>query len=337
MIRQSKWRRNEVLICMAIVSATGALISCSGRSAKGRIEASGVIEARQVRVASKTTGQILELRVDEGGAVKSSDVLAVIDHESLDIQLRQAEAGVSLAASQLALLRAGARSEDIRQGEEVLKQAEAFLKTAVEDTRRMRELAKRGSVTPKQKEDAEARLTVAEAQSRAAAEALAKLRRLARPEEIKASEARLAQSEASVDLLRKTIADCTVLSPVSGIVTERPIEAGELATPGTAVMVISELSKVHLMIYVSEKELGSVRLGQAADVRIDSAPGRIFRGVVTFISPVAEFTPKNIQTKEDRVKLVFGVKVEIENPDGTLKPGLPADAVLEIAPAASKG
>ena len=185
-------------------------------------------------------------------------------------------------------------------------------------------------MTPKQRDDAEARFVVAQAQDASAKEALAKLRRLARPEEIGAAEARLAQAVAAADLLRKTIADGTVVSPVAGIVTRRPVEAGELVSPGATVLTISELDRVHVMLFVTEKELGRVRLGGEADVTIDAAPGRVFKGRVTYISPEAEFTPKNIQTKEDRVKLVFGVKVEIPNPDGALKPGLPADAVIVL-------
>jgi len=310
---RKKIHNGTMALGVVAVASLGLLASCSGKKTKGVIEASGTIEVREVNVASKVSGQILELRVDEGSSVKAGDTIVLIDHEAMDIQLRQAEAGVALAEAQLALLRQGARIEDIRQGEEALRQAEASFKVAGEDARRMRELARRGSVTPKQKEDAEARLTVADAQRGSAGEAVAKLRRLARPEEIRAAEARLAQAAAASDLLRKAIADCAVVSPVTGIVTQRPVESGELATPGTVVMVVSELSKARLMIYVSEQELGGIRLGQAAEVRIDSAPGRVFQGTVTFISPEAEFTPKNVQTKEDRVKLVFGVKVEIPN------------------------
>jgi HlyD family secretion protein len=310
--------------------AAGAVIfaACSGPKRVRGIEGSGTIEAREVAVASKVGGQILEIRAEEGSAVKKGDPLVLVDHEIFDIQLRQAEAGVALAEAQLALLRKGARAEDIRQGEEALRQAEANLKVAVGDAGRMRELAARGSVTPKQRDDADARLVVTQAQEASANQALSKLKRLARPEEIRAAEARLAQAVAAADLLRKTIADCTVISPVDGIVTRRPIEAGELVSPGTTVLTVSELDRVHVMLFVTEKELGLVRLGGEADVTIDAAPGRVFKGRVIFISPEAEFTPKNIQTKEDRVKLVFGVKVEIPNPDGALKPGLPADAVF---------
>jgi HlyD family secretion protein len=241
---------------------------------------------------------------------------------------------VRQAEAQLALLVKGARSEDIRQAEAALKQAEAALTVAEDDARRMRALAKTGSVTTKQAEDAEARLTVATAQRNAAAEAVAKVRTLVRPEEIQAAEARLAQAQASADLLRKTIADCTITAPAGGIVTHKAVEPGELVVQGATLVTLAELDSVYVMIYVTEKELGRVKLGGPAEVKIDSFPDKVFEGTITYISSEAEFTPKNIQTKEDRVKLVFGVKVEIENREGFLKPGLPADAVIRVGPVA---
>jgi HlyD family secretion protein len=309
-------------------------LACSTNGAKNIISASGTIEAVEVNVASKVSGQLLELAVEEGTRVKPGDRLALIDHETLDIQLRQAEAGVQLAEAQLALLIKGARVEDIRQAEAALKQAEASLKVAEDDAQRMRALVKTGSVTPKSRDDAEARLTVAWAQRNAAAEALSKVRKLARPEEIRAAEARLAQAHASADLLRKTIADSTITAPAGGIVTHKAVEAGELVTPGATVVTLVELDSVYVVIYVTEKVLGRIKLGDAAEVKIDAFPEKAFTGKITYISPEAEFTPKNVQTKEDRVKLVFGVKVEIENREGLLKPGLPADAVIRVGPAA---
>ena len=323
-------RSQAAPIMAALAALAVAFAGCSGPKKVRGIEGSGTIEAREVAVASRVGGQVLEIRAEEGSPVKKGDILVLVDHETLDIQLRQSEAGVALAEAQLALLRKGARAEDVRQGEEALRQTGANLKVASDDAGRMRELASRGSVTPKQRDDAEARLVVTQAQEASANEALSKLKRLARPEEIRAAEARLDQAVAAADLLKKTIADCTVVSPVAGIVTRRPVEAGELVGAGTTVLTVSELDTVHVMLFVTEKELGRVRLGGEADVTIDAAPGRVFKGRVTFISPEAEFTPKNIQTKEDRVKLVFGVKVEIPNPDGALKPGLPADAVIVL-------
>jgi HlyD family secretion protein len=309
-------------------------LACSNRRDRNVIAASGTIEAVEVNVASKVAGQVLSLSYKEGARVAPGDLLAVIDHASLDIQLRQAEAGVRLAEAQLALLVKGARSEDIRQAEAALTQVDSALKVAGDDAARMRELFKTGSVTSKQRDDAEARLTVATAQRSAAAEALGKLRRLARPEEIQAAEARLDQARAAADLLAKTIADCTITAPAGGIVTHKAVEAGELVTPGATVVTLADLASVYVMIYVTELEIGRIKLGDGVDVRIDAFPERAFPGKITYISPEAEFTPKNVQTKEDRVKLVFGVKVEIENKDGLLKPGLPADAVVRVGPEA---
>ena len=323
-------RARIIVLCLAVLGG----LSCAGNGAKDVISASGTIETVEVHVASKVAGELLELAVEEGTRVEPGDKLAVVDHATLDIQLRQAEAGVRLAEAQLALQVKGARSEDIRQAEAAHKQAEAVLTVAEDDTRRMRVLAKTGSVTTKQAEDAEARLTVATAQRNAAAEALKKVRTLARPEEIQAAEARLAQAVAAADLLKKTIADCTILAPAGGIVTHKAVEPGELVVQGATLVTLAELDSVYVMIYVTEMELGRVRMGGPAEVKIDSFPDKVFEGTVTYISSQAEFTPKNIQTKEDRVKLVFGVKVEIENREGLLKPGLPADAVIRVGPEA---
>jgi len=320
-------RRKILSLVLVALSA----LACSNGRDRDVIAASGTIEAIEVNVASKVGGQIERLGVEEGARVAPGDVVAEIDHAALDIQLRQAEAGVDLARAQLLLLRNGARREDIQQAEAALKQAEANLRTASDDARRMRELLRTGSVTRKQADDAESRLTVAEAQHIAAVESLNKIRRFARPEEIQAAEARLAQAEAARDLLAKTIADCVVIAPAGGVVTHKAVEAGELVAPGATLVTLVELASVHVMLYLTEIEVGRVRLGDAADVEIDAFPGRPFPGRVTYISPEAEFTPKNVQTKEDRVKLVFGVKVEIENREGLLKPGLPADAILRVA------
>ncbi len=331
-LNDSGFRTAMLAGCLAVLGAS----ACDTGPAAGSISASGTIEAREIHVASKVGGQVERLLFEEGARVRAGEILAVIDHTAVGIQLRRAEAGVALASAQLALLRKGARSEDIEQAEAALRQAESGSAVAEADARRMRGLAEKGSVTAKQREDAEARLTVAREQANAARENVRKLRRLVRPEELEASEARLSEAGAAADLLRNTVADSTITSPLEGIVTARPVEAGELLTPGAVVAVVSEIDRVHVMLYVTEAELARVRLGDAAEVRVDGWPDRTFEGRVTYLSPRAEFTPKNVQTKEDRVKLVFGVKVEIPNPDGLLKPGLPADATIRVGTGAAK-
>lgn len=330
-------KRGQAGVWLAAAAMAAILLpNCRGHKEVGAISASGTIEAVEVSVAAKTTGQVEKVLIEEGSRVQVGDELAVIDSDSLAIQLRQAEAGVDLARSQLDLILKGARMEDIRQTEEAAKQAEANLFLAGEDLKRIRNLYEKESATTKMKEDAEARYQVAQAQREAAQQALLKVRKLSRPEEVRAAQARLAQAEAGRDLLKKTITDATIVSPVSGLVTHKAVEAGEFVGPGTPLLTIADLDKVRLNIYVTEVELGRVRLGQPAEIRIDSHPDRTLSGTVIFISPEAEFTPKNVQTREERVKLVYRVKIEIPNPEGILKPGMPADAAIMTGPLSGK-
>jgi HlyD family secretion protein len=304
-----------------------ALAGCA--KAINAIEASGTIEATSVQVSSKSSGEILHLDADEGSRVKRGALLAVIDHANLDIQLGQQKSGVDLAQAQLDLLTNGARGEDLAQAQEALNEANNTLGNAQEDFQRMESLFKAAAATKKQRDDAETRFTAAKAQASAAEQALKKLQNFARPEEVKAALARLGQEVYSVRLLEKTIQDCTVRAPADGIVTEKLVEEGELAAPGSGLFVITDLDTVKLTIYVPETDLGNIRLGEKARISIDSSPGAAYAGAVTYISPVAVFTPHDIQTRDERVKLVYAVKIEIPNPDGVFKPGMPADAALD--------
>jgi len=155
------------------------------------------------------------------------------------------------------------------------------------------------------------------------------LKRGSRPEEIDAARARRDQTVAQVKAMKKKIEDSFVVAPINGVITQKAIEEGEVVIPNASLFRISHLDKVHLVIYVSEEELAKVKLGQDAKVYIDGEPKKPFMGKVIYISSIAEFTPKNVQTKEDRTKLVFGVKIEIPNSEQTLKSGMPADAVIE--------
>jgi HlyD family secretion protein len=192
----------------------------------------------------------------------------------------------------------------------------------------MKELLASNTITRKQFDDAESRYTIAKAQLSSAEQGVSKLRNFARPEDLAAARARASQAKATSDLLKKQLADGVVVAPVSGTVTHTPVEQGELVGMGSVVATISRLDKMNLMIYVSETELGKAKIGGMADVYIDTYPDKAFPAKIVYISPIAEFTPKNVQTKEDRTKLVFGVKLEIENKDGVLKSGMPADAYV---------
>ena len=315
--------RSLTLVLFVILSG---LAACQKQS--GDIQASGTIEATSVQVSARSSGQIVRLVGEEGMSVRPGDLLAEVDHSTLDLQLSQARSGVDLARAQLDLLVNGARAEDLIQAREQLNQANDSLKSAEGDFERMKSLFSGGAATKKQRDDADVRFTMARAQANAADQALKKLESFARPEEVKAALARLDQAAFSVKLLQKAIEDCTVKAPAEGVITEKLIEKGELAAPTTGLFVITDLARVRLTIYVPEPELGRIRLGQEARISVDSHPGKSFPGTVKWISPVAEFTPRDIQTRDERVKLVYAVKIEIGNPDAVFKPGMPADAEI---------
>ena len=293
------------------------LIAGCRSATDGSITASGTIEATEVTVSAKVGGEITKLFVDEGSAVRKGDTLLLIDRSDNLIQLRQVEANALAARAALSLALAGARKED-------LLQAEASLSSARDDLRRMETLSASASATQKQLDDARTRLVLAE-------QSYLKLKAGTRGEDVEAARARRDQAVAQVDALRKKLDDAVVVAPVRGTVTGKSVEEGETVQPGGALVKLSLLEKVHLMIYVTEVELADVKIGQGVKISIDAYPGRTFPGTITYISPAAEFTPRNIQTKEDRTKLVFGVKVEAANSDHLLKAGMPADAVIEAA------
>ncbi|MGE5400241.1 MAG: HlyD family secretion protein [Ignavibacteriales bacterium] len=318
--------KTKLIVCIMLSALL--IAGCGNNNDKNKIEASGTIEATNVTVSSKTAGQVRKLTRDEGENVKAGDTLLTIDHDLLNIQLDQAVAGRELSEAQLRLLRSGARTEDISQSGEALKQAEVNLEQASKDKDRMASLYESKSITKKQYEDAITRFQLTQAQYNAARENLRKMKNFARPEEIRQAEANLQRAQAGVDLLKKNIQDSYVTSPISGVVVKKFVEAGETVAPSSSLFRISDLSTVNLIIYVSEEELGKVKLGQKAAISIDAFKNKTYEGKVIYISPEAEFTPKNIQTKDERTKLVFAVKIAIPNPSFELKPGMPADAVI---------
>ena len=311
--------------------AVALIISgCGDGKNESQITASGNIEATNVTISSKVSGQVKIIKIEEGDRVEAGDTLLIIDHDLLDLQLKQALAGKEIADAQLSLLRKGARAEDLTQAAELLKQTEINFESAKKDLDRFEKLYASNAITKKQIEDITARYEITITQKISAQENLKKLKNLARPEEIKQSVANLNRAGASVDLLKKNISDSYVTSPVGGIIVKKFVETGESAAPLSSLVKLADLKFVNLIIYVSERELGKVKLGQTVKIFVDAFDEKTFKGKVIYISSEAEFTPKNIQTKDERTKLVFAVKIHIPNPDFELKPGMPADAVIEL-------
>lgn len=306
------------------------IMGCDGNDNDTKLSASGNIKVTEILVSSKVAGEVEQIFKKEGELVEKGDTILTIDHENLDLQLQQALASQEYAEAQLKLLKAGARDEDKNQAEEMLKQAEISLQLSEKDKERMTKLYDSNAITKKQYEDAIAKYGITLAQYNAAKENYKKLKNLARPEEITQAESNLKRQTATVNLLRKNINDTYVTSPQKGYIVKKFVEKGETVSMLSSLFKISDLSIAKLIIYVSEEELGKIKLGQKADIYIDAFKDKSFHGTITYISPEAEFTPKNIQTKDERTKLVFAVKIEIPNPDFELKAGMPADAVIHL-------
>lgn len=305
------------------------LSSCSDNGKGIIVEESGTIEATDVVLSSQTAGRIIKLFYDEGADVKKGDTLIIIDHELYELQLKQAVATRDVAKAQYDLMIKGARREDIEQAKEVLSQAQANLKLAETDKQRMENLYSGNSVTKKQYDDAVLRYDIVKSQVNGSKENLTKMENMARPEEIAQAKANLAKSEAGIGMLEKNIRDCFIISPISGVIVKRFIEEGETVSMMSSLLKVADLSKVEVIVYVPEKALPEIKLNQTAEISTDGQPDKIYNGKVIYISPEAEFTPKNIQTKEERTKQVFAVKLEIENKTGELKTGLPVDVKIK--------
>ncbi|MEG8946526.1 HlyD family secretion protein [Rosettibacter firmus] len=302
------------------------IYNCNNKN-ENYIEESGTIEATEVTLSSQVAGKVIKILKDEGDKIFAGDTILIIDQESLLLQLKQAIANRDIAKAQYELLLKGARKEDIKQAEESLKQAEANFILAKNDRDRMESLYQTNSINKRQYEEAITRYEIALAQLNSAKELYNKIKNYARPEEIAQAKANYERASASVEMIEKNIRDCYVISPINGFIVKKFVEVGENVSMMSSLVKISDLSEVKLSIYVSETDLGKVKLGQKAEIRVDSFD-KVFNGTVIYISPEAEFTPKNIQTKEERTKLVFEVKIKIQNPDFELKAGMPADAKI---------
>ncbi len=330
------------LLAAAIAVCTAAT-ACSQPPPSNTLRVSGYVEATEVQVAPETAGRVLELRVAEGDEVKAGDLIARLDTRDVELQLQRARAELAGADAQLRLLEAGARSEDVRYAEAQVTAAEAELPAidveltaAVVDLDRFESLLRADAGSQKQRDDARVRVDSLRQRQQANRErvrvaraALARARAGARPEELDSARARTAAVRAQIAALEKSLADAQVVTAVGGVVTQKLVDAGELVAPRVPIVVVTDLAHAWANVFVPEPSVPRVKLGQAATVLTD-AGGEGLKGTVTFVSPRAEFTPRNVQTADERSKLVYRIKVSVDNAAGTLKTGMPVDAELEL-------
>jgi len=309
---------------------TALFIAGCGDSDNGKVAGTGTIEVVSSVISSKMAGEVERIVRDEGTLVNKGDTIIVIDAENYILQHKAALANLKLAEAAYELLRNGARKEDIALAEAQLKQAEVNNSSAETDYNRFHELLKSNSITQKQFDDADLRYKVSAEQLRAAKESLKKIKNISRPEEIKQAQARYEQAVANEEFVRKQVNDCFITAPFTGLITRKYVEDGETIAPSAAVVKLANIETAELTIYVPETDVPKIKPGMKAFVSIDMNPDKKYEGAVSFISTESEFTPKNIQTKDERTKLVFAVKIKIPNKQQELKSGLPADAEIIV-------
>lgn len=325
-----------------VMSAALAVGGCERPEPSDDLRVSGHVEATEVQLAPDVGGRLLELKPVEGDRVAVGDLVARLDTRDVELQMARARAERAAADAQLRFLQKGSRPEDVRQARAhtdaaaaEAAAAAADLKAAETDLARFEALLAANAGSQKQRDDAQARVDIAEervrgAQGRieAAREGVARLEAGATREEIDAARARVAAADAQLAVLEKTRRDATVVSPVAGIVTGRLSETGEVVAPRMPLLVITDLDNAWANLFVPEPLIPRLTIGQAATILTDA--GDRVPGKVTYISPQAEFTPRNVQTPDERARLVYRIKVSVDNRSGTLKVGMPVDAELNL-------
>jgi HlyD family secretion protein len=294
------------------------------------ILASGTIEAAEADLGFQIPGRIETIAVREGDRVDSASVLASLDRAELNAQLEAAMANATAARAALTEMRTGFRSEEIAQGRAALRAANYRLENARRDLERTQRLFDGGAVSQQALDHQETAYEMAEAEKESTAEQLQILETGPRSERIAAQRAHLLAAEAGVRQINAALENAVVRAPFAGTISVKHREPGEIIQPGLPVLSVLNTDDRWVRIYVREDEIGRLSIGQEATITADSYPDRTYAGTVVFLSSEAEFTPRNVQTTEERVKLVYRVKVQItEDPTFDLKPGLAADVRIE--------
>ena len=354
-----KQTQRTIGILLAIVLAGSAVTAwwLWGRQEplpEGLVQANGRIEGDHYTVASKVAGRIVRLLAHEGDWVKRGQILLKLDDVQIRAKVEQAKAAVKasealLKAARIDLvtlkktvpLKIDTATSGVVHAQAVLAATKVKLEQADRDAQRYRTLVKTYSVSRQKSEHADLELRVAKEDYTVAQAALTRAKKQlaeadlgwdrikTRESQVSAVEAQLKQTQAALSEAQSVLDDLTIYAPATGMITTRIVDTGEVIVAGSPLFDIVDLDRLYLKCYVPEKEIGKVRLGLPARIYTDAFPDTPFSATVRYISSMAEFTPKEVQTPDERVKLVYAVKLYLDaNPEHRLTPGLPTDAVI---------
>jgi len=290
----------------------------------------GNVDIRQVQLAFNGSERIATMQASEGDVVKKGQLLAMLDTVRLarNVDLQQAQ----LASQQqvVSRLEAGSRPEEVSRAQSEAEAARINAENAASNYQRMKELAEKHFVSSQQADDAHAKADAAKAQYQAAQETLKLVQMGPRKEDIAAAKAMLKANQAALAVARKALADASLYAPDDGIIQERILEPGDMASPQRPVYTIALTDPTWVRAYVQGTELGKLKPGMHAEVSTDSYPGKKYRAWVGYISPTAEFTPKAVETTEVRSSLVYQVRLFVCNPQNELRMGMPATVNISL-------
>ncbi|MBI4459516.1 MAG: efflux RND transporter periplasmic adaptor subunit [Acidobacteria bacterium] len=357
LIRRITEEENSVIRISGNIEVTEADLSfkLSGRVTERLVSEGEMVEAGQIvaRLDDAELSREVALRQAEVQAAQAA--LAELEAGSRPEEIAQAEAAVQRAQAQLSELQTGSRPQELAAAEAALQRVKAETARWDAEYERNQRLHEEGVVSTQQLEMVRANSETARARQKEAEEQWKMVQEGPRTEQIEqaraawkeASErytlvkagprketiaqarARLEQSRQALAAAATRLSYATLYSPLSGVVLSKNIEPGEYVAPGTPVVTVGDLSNVWLRAYINETDLGRVKLGQPVRITTDTDPSKSYAGKLSFLSSQAEFTPRNVQTQQERVKLVYRVKIEIPNPEMELKAGMPADAEIQ--------
>jgi HlyD family secretion protein len=325
-----------LLITLAALAVTAGgylyVRSAGDRAPDTSLRISGNVEAHESVVSFKVQGRIVELPVQEGQYVKQGDLLARLDDDDYRQQVSMDEATVATREAELQLALAGSRVQEIQAAKQTLIDARADLELKRTEFKRRQALLAEQGVSKEDVDSAATQLKRAQATYERVKHTHDQIVEGTRKEEIAVRQANLQLAREHLQMSRVKLAYTVLSAPLSGIVLVRQAELGEVVAPGTPVMTIADVDHLWVRGYINETDLGRVRWGQPATVRTDTYPNKAYPGRVSFISAQAEFTPKSVETYKERVTLVYRIKIDLDNPNHELKPGMPAEAVIDLTP-----
>jgi HlyD family secretion protein len=297
------------------------------------LKISGNIEAHESVVGFKVQGRLIELPIEEGQMVKVGDLLAKLDQTDYRQQVEIDEAMVRNREAELHLSLSGSRNQEKRSAEQALVDAQATLELSKADAQRYQALYENDVVSAQVRDSYSTNLKRAQASYERAKQNLDMVNEGIRKEQIAINQAGVHSARQTLGMSKIKLGYTSLFAPTTGVALVRHAEVGEVMAPGTPVVTIADLDHLWLRGYISETDIGKVKLGQQVTIKSDTFPGTAYTGKISFISSQAEFTPKSVETHKERVTLVYRVKIDLDNSTHELKPGMPADAYIETVPA----